>query len=58
MNIMDPDKAIQVFHSLIEQVNGNGGFKKLAELDHVRTAHATLLTLVKSQTHEKNNQSS
>lgn len=50
---MDTKAALQVFHSLIEQVVGIGGFKTLADLDHVRTAHKVLFETINNPPNEK-----
>jgi hypothetical protein len=38
------DNALVTIYSLIEQANGNGFFKKLSDLDHVRKAFSVVTT--------------
>jgi hypothetical protein len=39
---MNPKKALEVLQRFIEAANGAGIFKRLIELDTVRTAHRVL----------------
>lgn len=54
---MDAKQAFELLWTLIEQANGAGFFKKISDLDAVRTAYATIHGIVndppKKLTHEK-----